>query len=81
MVVRNISEAKAELSVLIEEVRKGGVVIIDKAGRPVAKLVPHRGSTRPRTPGALAGKIWMAPDFDRPPDGIAEAFGGLEPKA
>ena len=79
--MRNISEAKAELSALIEQVRKGGVVIIAKAGKPVAKLVPYCGPSRPRTPGALAGKIWIAPDFDRLPDDIAETFGCLEPKA
>ncbi|MCC6393153.1 MAG: type II toxin-antitoxin system prevent-host-death family antitoxin, partial [Bryobacterales bacterium] len=37
MVVRNISQAKAELSALIEEVQKGNEVILAKAGKPVAK--------------------------------------------
>jgi hypothetical protein len=35
--VRNISEAKAELSALVEEVQKGGEVILAMAGKPVAK--------------------------------------------
>ena len=38
--VRNISEAKAELSALVEEVQKGGEVILAKAGKPVAKIIP-----------------------------------------
>ena len=38
MKVRNIPEAKAELS-LIDEVQKGNDVIIAKAGEPVARLV------------------------------------------
>ena len=73
--VRNISEAKAELSALIEAVQKGTEVIIAKAGKPVARLVPFRGATRPRTPGSMAGEIWIAPDFDTLPDDMQEAFG------
>ena len=81
MVVRNISEAKAQLSALIEEVQKGNEVILAKAGKPVAKLVPYRGPVRPRTPGSLAGKIWISPDFDVLPEDIADAFGMREPKS
>jgi prevent-host-death family protein len=81
MVMRNISEAKAELSALIEAVQKGSEVIIAKAGKPVARLVPFRGPARPRTPGSMAGKIWIAPDFDALPDDIAEAFGMKEPRS
>ena len=80
MVVRNISQAKAELSALIEEVQKGEEVILAKAGKPVAKLIPYSGPARPRTPGAMKGEIWIAPDFDILPDDIAEAFGMREPK-
>lgn len=76
--VRNISQAKAELSALIEEVLKGNEVILAKAGKPVAKLVPYRGLARPRVPGALKGKIRIAADFDVLPDDIADAFGMRE---
>jgi prevent-host-death family protein len=80
MIVRNISQAKAELSALIEEVQKGREVIVAKAGKPVAKLVPYRGANRPRKPGAMKGQIWIAPDFDTLPDDIAEAFRMKEPR-
>ena len=75
MVVRNISEAKAELSALIEAVQNGSEVIIAKAGKPVARLVAFRRPTRPRKPGSMAGEIWIAPDFDILPDDMAEALG------
>ncbi len=75
MIVKNISEAKAELSALLEEVAKGNEVILAKAGKPVARLVPYHGPTRPRKPGCMAGEIWLAPDFDTLPDDMAEAFG------
>jgi len=78
MVVRNISQAKAELSALIAKVQKGDEVILAKAGKPIARIVPYRGAAGPRKPGSMAGKIWIAPDFDVLPDDIAEAFGVRE---
>jgi antitoxin (DNA-binding transcriptional repressor) of toxin-antitoxin stability system len=75
VVIRNISEAKAELSALIEAVLNGNEVIIAKAGKPVVRLIAFRGPTSPRTPGAMAGEISIAPDFDTLPDDMAEAFG------
>ena len=40
MVIRNISEAKAELSALIAMVEQGNEVILARSGKPVAKIVP-----------------------------------------
>jgi prevent-host-death family protein len=78
MVVRNISQAKAELSALVEEVQKGNEVILAKAGKPVAKLISYHGPTRPRTPGSMSGEIWIAPDFDALPEDVADSFGMRE---
>ena len=79
MVVRNISQAKAELSSLIEQVQKGNEVILANAGKPVARLIAYRGPAHPRTPGSMAGQIWIAPNFDVLPDDITERFGMREP--
>ncbi len=81
MVVRNISEAKAELSALIEAVQNGNEVIIAKAGKPVARLVAYHGPSQPRKPGSMAGEIWVAPDFDTLQDDIGETFGMKEPRS
>ena len=75
MVVRNISEAKAELSALIAMVQQGDEVILAKAGKPVAKIVPFGGAAQGRVPGSMEGEIWIAPDFDELPVDMAEAFG------
>lgn len=80
MIVRNISEAKAELSALVEAVQQGGEVILAKAGKPVARITAYRGTGRSRKPGSMAGEIWMADDFDELPADMAEAFEALEPK-
>jgi len=78
MLITNISNAKAELSALIEKVMAGQEVIIGKAGKPVAKLVRYERSEKPRRAGALRGKIKIADDFDKLPSDIAEAFGMVD---
>ncbi|HIJ40854.1 MAG TPA: type II toxin-antitoxin system prevent-host-death family antitoxin [Deltaproteobacteria bacterium] len=78
MIIANISEAKAQLSALIERVMAGQEVIIGKAGKPVAKIVKYDPSEKPRKPGALKGKIKIAEDFDELPNDIAEALGMIE---
>lgn len=78
MTVRNISQAKAQLSALVAEVESGHEVILTRAGKPVVRLVAYQGPAQPRQPGCMAGEIWIAPDFDELPDDIAEAFGARE---
>ena len=74
----NIHEAKTNLSSLIAEVESGGEVVIARAGKPVAKLVPFIKSAKARKdrqPGFLKGKIRIGPDFDAPlPDDILAAL-------
>lgn len=44
--VVNVHEAKTHLSRLLDEVRAGEEVILAKAGRPYARLVPFEGPRR-----------------------------------
>jgi prevent-host-death family protein len=75
MQIANISEAKAQLSALIEKVMAGEEVIIGKAGKPVARLVKYENNLIARQPGALKGKIKISDDFDELPEDIRKAFG------
>jgi len=75
MKITNISEAKAQLSALIERVIAGEEVIIGKAGKPVARLVRYERNRQARRPGVLKGKIIIADDFDTLPEDIEKAFG------
>jgi prevent-host-death family protein len=70
----NIHEAKTHLSRLVERVEGGDEVVIARAGRPVARLVPFRVRSKPRTPGLWRGQVRLSPDFDRTPDDILDAF-------
>jgi prevent-host-death family protein len=72
----NIHQAKSQLSRLIERALAGEEVIISKAGKPVAKLVPYTQKKRPRLLGLLKGKIRIARDFDELPEELAAAFRG-----
>lgn len=78
MILKNISEAKAQLSALIDAVSKGEEVLIGKAGVPIAKLVPYSGVSKQRVPGKLRGQIVIQKDFDELPADIGAAF-GVEP--
>jgi prevent-host-death family protein len=73
----NIHQAKTELSKLVERVEAGEEVVIARAGRPVAKLVPlNRGRGR-RKLGLLDGKFKIPDDFNKPlPASILRAFEG-----
>jgi prevent-host-death family protein len=60
-----VREARQNLSVLLDEVKKGREIIITGHGRPVAKLVPL---DRPRSKGVpnLAAFRRRMPVFDPP---------------
>jgi prevent-host-death family protein len=62
----NIHEAKTHLSELLQRVMNGEEIIIAKAGKPVARLLPFEPAPQPRQPGNDAGKVIISPDFDEP---------------
>jgi len=72
----NIHHAKTHLSRLLERVEDGEQIVIARAGKPVARLVPLEDAPRIRVLGQFAGHIHMAADFDDLPDDIAAAFDG-----
>lgn len=75
----NIHQAKTHLSRLVEEAADGKEIVIAKAGRPRARLVPVQVPAKPRVPGLYKGKIRIGKNFDAPlPREIARAFGTEE---
>lgn len=73
----NIHEAKTHLSRLVDEVAEGGEVIIARAGKPVARLVPLVPSPSPKRLGLLKGKLHVPDDFDAPlPEQVLASFEG-----
>jgi prevent-host-death family protein len=76
----NLYEAKTKLSQLVERAAAGEEIVIAKAGRPLARLVPLAQRTGPRPLGLFAGQVVMGDDFDDPlPEDMAAAFRGEMP--
>ncbi|WP_436701587.1 type II toxin-antitoxin system Phd/YefM family antitoxin [Nocardioides sp. BYT-33-1] len=73
MAVVNIHEAKTHLSRLLEQVERGEVVTIARAGKPVADLVPHVRVDI--VFGGLAGRlVYDDAAFDDVDDDVAAMF-------
>jgi len=68
-------EAKSQLSRLVELVEGGEEIVIQRSGRPVARLVglPRRRPVAEAS-GTLRGEIELADDFDELPAEFAEYF-------
>jgi prevent-host-death family protein len=85
MTTVNIYAAKTQLSALVDKAAQGEEIVIAKAGKPMAKLVPLEQKTLPpRNFGQnLLGITYIAPDFDAPlPDDVLDDFysGPIEPE-
>jgi len=73
----NVHQAKTHLSRLLDEVAAGAEVVIAKAGKPVARLVPLEPVVRKKKLGLLQGRISVPDDFDAPlPPEILKDFEG-----
>lgn len=73
----NMHEAKTHLSRLVEDVENGEEIIIARAGKPVARLVPATRDAKPREPGILRGRVDVSDDFDAPlPEDVLTRFYG-----
>jgi prevent-host-death family protein len=71
----NVHEAKTHLSRLLARVARGEEVVIARAGKPVARLVPVVRPKGRRVLGRDKGKVVIAEDFDAPlPPELLAAF-------
>ena len=73
----NIHQAKTELSKLVERAEAGEEIVIARAGKPAAKLVPLTRARGRRRLGLLDGKFRIPDDFNKVlPDSVIHAFEG-----
>ncbi|MDE2612738.1 MAG: type II toxin-antitoxin system Phd/YefM family antitoxin [Burkholderiales bacterium] len=72
----NVHEAKTHLSRLLEQAHAGEEIIVAKAGKPFARLMPLAEPQGRRQPGRLRGL--QVPDafFDPLPDDEVDAWQG-----
>lgn len=77
MTTVNIHAAKTHLSRLVDAASEGQEIVIARAGKPLAKLVPLTSAGRKRKLGILSGRAQVPDDFDAPlPDDVLAAFEG-----
>lgn len=75
----NLYEAKTHLSALVDRAAAGEEIVIAKAGRPKALLVPLVEPGARRASGRGRGQWRVAPDFDEPlPVDLLDRFEGRE---
>jgi prevent-host-death family protein len=71
----NVHDAKTHFSRLLSRVESGEEIIIAKAGKPVARLVPVEDKVIKRRPGSAKGLIVMKNSFFEPlPEDILGEF-------
>jgi prevent-host-death family protein len=56
----NVHEAKTHFSRLLEQAHAGQEIILAKAGKPYARLMPLAPEPQRRRPGRLAGRVGEA---------------------
>ena len=73
----NVHEAKTHLSRLLARGEAGEEIVIAKAGKPIARLIPYEKRPPRRLPGSAKGKVCIHPDFEAPlPEEILADFEG-----
>jgi prevent-host-death family protein len=75
MATVNVHDAKTHFSRLITRVESGEEIIIAKAGRPVARIVPLAEKPQKRKPGTARGRITVDESFFEPlPEDVLRDF-------
>jgi prevent-host-death family protein len=78
----NMHAAKTHFSRLVDQAAAGEEIVIARAGKPVARIVPFaapkvEAPKGPRVLGVLKGSLVIPDDFDAPlPDDVLALFEG-----
>jgi prevent-host-death family protein len=70
----NVHEAKAQLSRLLTRVASGEIIVIARAGKPIARLEPLEDRPRRRVLGQDRGLVVIHPEFFDPIPELEEYF-------
>jgi len=74
MATINVHDAKTHFSRLLSRVEGGEEIIIAKAGKPVARIIPF-GKNKKRSPGTARGRITVRKEFFEPlPESALQEF-------
>ena len=65
----DITQAKSNLSKLLDLAIEGEEIVITQNDRPIAKISPIQ---QPLKRGSAKGKVWISDDFDEPLEDFQE---------
>ena len=68
----DISQAKSNLSNLLDLAIKGEEIVITQDNKPIAKMSPIGSVLRPLKRGSAKGKVHMSDDFNEPLEDFKE---------
>ena len=68
----DITQAKADISKVLDLAIKGEEIVITQDNKPVAKILAIRPVLRSLKRGSAKGKVWMSDDFDEPLEDFKE---------
>lgn len=79
MQIVNVEQVQNDLSRYLDDVARGEEVVIARAGKPLARLIPYHAAAAPREPGYWRGQVHIAADFDALAPELAAPFRGDAP--
>ncbi len=72
MTTMTVEEFAEKMQVVLEQIAGGDEVILTRDSRAIARLSGVTQNNSKAVYGALAGKMWIADDFDEPLDDFKE---------
>lgn len=74
-----VRELRGNLTSYLRQVQQVASILVTSHDQVIAELRPLPPEQRPpRVPGAMRGKIWLAPDCDEWPPGFLDVMEGKE---
>jgi len=65
--VIDLEQHSGDVSALLTEMDDQTVLILTRAGKPIARIIPeYTPLSQERTPGLHSGTTWVSDDFDVP---------------
>ncbi len=75
MITVNIHEAKTKFSKLLSRVEGGEEIIVAKAGKPIARIIPLPQKVKKRKPGSAKERVVLKESFFEPlPESMLKEF-------
>lgn len=76
--IHTLSDVKAHLSAIVDQIEQGDEIVITRMGRPVARILPYRANADRARLNFASGRIRISDDFDHWGEEEARALGIID---